>query len=158
MTILNVSDLSQMSTNCFSLKRNIWRASNPTPEYPSGEHQQSLKQQGAVKNNAGQLKTNSFLFTACIDEHERDTEEVGPLGNGYKQYSKRGEADAPEGHPVGPLGNGYQQYSKRGEAKEPEGHPVGPLGNGYMQYSKRAEDKQVSGARGSLGNGYQQYS
>ncbi|KAK1245974.1 hypothetical protein MKX07_005043 [Trichoderma sp. CBMAI-0711] len=68
------------------------------------------------------------------DKHERDTEEFGPLGNGYKQYSKRGEADAPEGH------------------------PVGPLGNGYMQYSKRAEDKQVSGAPGPLGNGYQQYS
>ncbi|KAL7806875.1 hypothetical protein V8C26DRAFT_415626 [Trichoderma gracile] len=92
------------------------------------------------------------------DKHERDTEEVGPLGNGYKQYSKRGEADALEGHPVGPLGNSYQQYFSRGEAKEPEDHPVGPLGNGYMQYSKRAEDKQVSGAPGPLGNGYQQYS
>ncbi|KJZ80041.1 hypothetical protein HIM_00755 [Hirsutella minnesotensis 3608] len=97
-----------------------------------------------------------------------DGQEIGPLGQGYKLYSKRVDDTKPKvptSNAAGPLGQGYMLYSKRDKAHEPKApikNAAGPLGQGYMLYSKRGKAKEpeapVKNAAGPLGQGYMLYS
>lgn len=73
----------------------------------------------------------------------KEAHEIGPLGVGYKLYSKRAVDAKPgvsTGSAAGPLGQGYMLYGKRDNSVTPKvaaKHSTGPSGVGDRMHSKR---------------------